>query len=447
MLVKPLFLAFSIAISLSLFGSSIVTAENTAPVVPTSLTEYTFGTPSGDEVEMLELINRARSNPAAEGQRLVIALAAQPSNGGVDLAQLTATFNSISARPPVAFNANLQAAAEAHLADNYRLGVEDHNSPDGTSPYFRAKQFGYDSLTSENCNGFKGYNYPQAPWILHATYESADEGHRNNILEADNGSRQSEAGIGYIRAGAWNVEDFGSRCTVPLLTGAVFADNNSDAFYTSGEGITGTVVASEASTYYAVTVNGGYTLPLDLLPPYDAASPHPAFKVTFTATDGSVSTHEVELHRTVLADGWNYLDGNGQVRYDNAKADLMLPTPGSMPTPTPNPSPTPTPAPATLPEVTIASNAAGQGLVVTRNGGDLNAALVVTYKAAGTAVAGRDYIPLPGTKKIKANKQQARIKVTMLPGGTGSLKIKLTGSSDYSVGSAGQTKLRLSGKP
>ena len=69
------------------------------------------------------------------------------------------------------------------------------------------------------------------------------------------------------------------------------------------------------------------------------------------------------------------------------------------------------------------------------------------YEVKGTAVAGQDYLPLKGTKKLKAGKAQANISVTLLPGATGSIKLVLTKADAYTVGSPGQGKLRLSGTP
>ena len=130
--VPPIFLL--IAVVVCSVSPSSTTAQNTQSAIPVGLTAYEFGTPSGDEVEMLELIIRARSNPAAEGQRLVDALNVIYPNGGsgVDLTQTLSDFAGFPYRPPLAFNANLNAAAEAHLADNFRLGTQSHDSPDGT---------------------------------------------------------------------------------------------------------------------------------------------------------------------------------------------------------------------------------------------------------------------------------------------------------------------------
>ncbi len=443
--VLPAFLVTAVVVCVvSSYGAA---AQDTQPPIPAGLTKYEFGTPNGDEVEMLELINRARSNPAAEGQRLVDALNVIYPNGGsgVDLAQTLSDFAGFPNRPPLAFNANLNAAAEAHLADNFRLGTQSHDSPDGTTPNIRVQQFGYHSFGGENCNGTKGYNALVTPWMIHGTYELADPGHRGNILEDGEALGKVEFGTGLMPTGGWNVEDFGRNLTPPLLTGVVFNDNAATGFFATGEGVNGVVVTCDLSSFYALTVNGAYALPLDLTPRYDAAQPPPTANVTFTASDGTVFKQSVILGHTVTAIteylDWNQQTGEVWTRYDNGKADWVLPA--SVVT---TPDPTPTPAPVAQAAVTITPASDGAGFVVDRSG-DTSSTLVVAYKVKGTAVAGRDYDPLPGTRKIKANKSQARIKATMLPGATGSLKLILVGTDAYSTASPSQAKVRLLGSP
>lgn len=440
--------AFLVAAVIVCVGNpSGTTAQNTQPPTPVGLTEYKFGMPSGDEVVMLELINRARSNPAAEGQRLVDALNVIYPNGGsgVDLAQTLSDFAGFPYRPPLAFNANLNAAAQAHLADNFRLGIDSHDSPDGTPPSIRVQQFGYYAFGGENCNGTAGYTVSLRPSTTHANYELADPGHRENILEDGKSLGNVEFGTSFLSAGGWNVEDFGRNLTPPILTGVVFHDNAATGFFASGEGVSGVVVTSDLSTFYALTVNGAYALPLDLTPRYDAAQLPPTVNVTFTASDGTVYKQSVILSHTATAIAeyldWNPQTGEVWTRYDNGKADWVLPASDVT-----IPVPTPTPTPVAQAAVTITSAPDGAGFVVARSG-DTSNILVVAYKVNGTAVAGRDYDPLPGTRKIKANKSQARINVTMFPGATGSLKLTLVGSDAYGTASPSQAKVRLSGSP
>ena len=90
------------------------------------------------------------------------------------------------------------------------------------------------------------------------------------------------------------------------------------------------------------------------------------------------------------------------------------------------------------------------GVVVVSRTGDPSAALTVTYKGKGAAVAGVDYKKLSGTVTIPAGATKAKIKVKPLAGlaGAGTLKLKLQlvapGDGSYLVGT-GTVKLKLVG--
>ena len=348
---------------------------------PAGLTQYLFGSPSGDEAEMLCEINRARANPPAEGQRLVAGI--NPANYGIGrggspasqqlyyatIQEITASFNGYPARPPLAFNALLNASAQAHVADMIATGVQQHNSSDGTSARARVMSFGYSAFSGENIAGTP-YDDPPflvPPWDTEAAYETditnaePGIGHRLNIMEPSSPPSNVEVGIAHRVLGGWDTEDFGRRSTPPLLTGVVFTDNAGTGFYASGEGVSGvTVTAPGLSSYYAVTGRGGaYTLPLDLAGPvytlgeqyyYDAntgkfvyspLNPAPQVSVTFTDAQGNATTRTVTLTHTETTDpgaadpatgytgvGSAYFDASGTPRWDNAQVDLVAPATG-----------------------------------------------------------------------------------------------------------------------
>jgi len=83
-------------------------------------TEYDSGDPSADEQVVLELINRARANPAAEGARLGINI-----NEGLAGGVLTAP------RPPLAMSKILLGTARAHSIDMYTHRYFAHNGSNG----------------------------------------------------------------------------------------------------------------------------------------------------------------------------------------------------------------------------------------------------------------------------------------------------------------------------
>src|ERR1035437_4074402 len=94
------------------------------------LTLYPFGNPTAEEQQYIELINRARANPPAEGVRL--AAATDPNiltayvYFGVSLTMLQSEFNAIAALPPLAPNASLTTAARGHSAWMLANAIQDH---------------------------------------------------------------------------------------------------------------------------------------------------------------------------------------------------------------------------------------------------------------------------------------------------------------------------------
>ena len=337
---RATFLSTVLTIGASLSSvPSLRSAPQTQAV--TGLTQYTFGTPSGDETEMLAEINRARSNPTAEGQRLAATL--NPANYGIeqseyqaDVNELLTDFPTYQVRPPLAFNADLNASAQAHTADMVKTEVLTHNSSNGQTYLQRVISFGYTEPSGENCDGAAKDSASYTPWEIEADYELdfsvPGYGHRMNVMEpVINGT--VEIGIGQHALGGWNTEDFGGDRTVTLLSGTVFTDDAGTGFYVSGEGVASVVVtAPGASSYYAVTVkSGAYTLPLDLLAPYNASVVNPTVQVVFTDALGNATTQTVALSHTVDAYGSTYINPQGQFRYDNAKADLIVPAVGGFP--------------------------------------------------------------------------------------------------------------------
>ncbi len=463
----------------------LVQAQTPTPTPTPGLTAYTFGNPSDDETEILAIINRSRANPPTEGQRLVTQTIAifDPLGTGVPpalqqryesvISELQTSFSSYPARPPLAFNAELNAAAQFHLGEMIAIDHLTHYSPNGDSPVVRVSKFGYTLLSGENVSGppIPEANPERIPadsveYGYETDLDNIDPGygHRLNLLEPTS-LGHVEIGVANQELGGWDVEDLGNGYTPPLLTGAAFADNAGTGFYALGEGVGGvTVTAPGASSFYAVTVaSGAYTLPLDLVGSvyvwgihsyydpstammvYSPLNPVPTVTVVFTDALGNVTTQAVLLNHTVVPGGpeeyeeMEFYDAAGHVRYDNAEVNLVEPaTAGALPTPSPTPTPTP-------PQVTIVADQASQRFVLSRTG-DTSGTLVVTYLTKGLAVAGQDYVPLPGTKTIKAGRTTARIAVYALPGARGTIKLKLVPAANANSTSApAQAKLRLSG--
>src|ERR1700748_3135127 len=79
--------------------------------------QYSIGDPTNDEQYYLELINRARANPTAEGIRLATTTDANVlgayASFGVNLVLMQTQFVLIPPQPPLSMNATLLSAAGA----------------------------------------------------------------------------------------------------------------------------------------------------------------------------------------------------------------------------------------------------------------------------------------------------------------------------------------------
>ncbi|MBS0657101.1 MAG: carboxypeptidase regulatory-like domain-containing protein [Verrucomicrobia bacterium] len=324
---------------------------------PTTL--YSFGNPTANEQFMLELVNRARMNPANEGNYLAglaqtdadVAAAvtfytdgrAIPPQNWVSPIVLKATFASYAAIPPVAWNPLLLACAQAQAADMAARNYQGHIFPPTEDPatnqeairhriedvnHYDWASFGFTEnvFASRDLNG----SYARVTGVVfgHAGL-MYDWGvptlfHRNAIMGLSPYIVFKDVGIGVVEtprstpsAPAYAIaQDFGlarsrpsgDSPTAPQLVGVVYADANQDYFYAVGEGRAGVTVTPEFGKYYTVTnASGGYSLPLVNLPPGTNS-----LRVTFSGGG---------LRENVVRDV--PLSGN-----DNRKLDLRVPVDG-----------------------------------------------------------------------------------------------------------------------
>ncbi len=115
------------------FALSIERAESlTAPAAQL----YSIGDPTNDEQYFLELINRARANPAAESARLATTtdpdVRSSYSYFGVNLVLMQSQFVLIPPAPPLSMNATLTTAARAHSQNMLQNNYQSHSGPDGS---------------------------------------------------------------------------------------------------------------------------------------------------------------------------------------------------------------------------------------------------------------------------------------------------------------------------
>lgn len=94
---------------------------------------------------------------------------------------------------PLAFNAQLSAAAQGHSQDMADNNFIEHTGSDGSSPSDRAQQAGYpSSFVGENIAA--GQSIPEDAMSSWMNETPPNDGHRQNILNPD----YREIGIGYV---------------------------------------------------------------------------------------------------------------------------------------------------------------------------------------------------------------------------------------------------------
>jgi len=243
-----------------------------APSAGLAQTLYNFGNPNADEQLYIELINRARANPSAEGGRLAATtdpgVTAAYTQFGVDLTVLQNEFNAIPATPPLAPSAALTSAARGHSLWMLNNATQSHDETNpANDPGSRITAAGYDWWTyGENI-----YAYSTSTWYGHAGFEvdwgtggtygmQNPRGHRNSI----HNSSFREIGVGVQLGSNGTVgpqlvtQDFGRQVADPSFgTGVAYYDLNSNNFYDAGEGISGLKVDVSGTTTYCLTATGG----------------------------------------------------------------------------------------------------------------------------------------------------------------------------------------------
>ena len=234
---------------------------------------------------LIELVNRARADPAMEALRY-----------GLDLNAEVEEDSLISDEPkqPLAPHQALINAAGLHSEDMLRRDFFGHDTPEGVTPSDRAKAAGYPRGAGENIAWFGETQVINRDREVYERHRGlfVSVGHRINMMR-DN---WEEIGAG-VRYGTFRQADngrptnfnsimvgtlFGSRGGNPIITGVAISDRVvTNGFYEIGEGLGGVSITavSEGSgeSFTDVTgISGGYTLQV------------PAGTYTITAVGGLV---------------------------------------------------------------------------------------------------------------------------------------------------------------
>ncbi len=247
-------------------------------------TAATSQLPTNDEQLMLQLLNQARTDPAAAAQEIskniTPDITATLNYYGVNLQSTLNSIASATPQPPVAWNGQLAQSATSHSQDMATNDFQSHTGSDGSSPGQRIQAAGYTNttLTGENVYAYST-SVEEAMEAFLLDWGVSDDGHRMNIqqmgVSADNAYR--DVGIGIVNTpvtGPSSVgpmvvtQDFGAQTKEPSqVVGVAYNDPNSIGSYTSGSGvanvqITAVNLATGAVSSTQTWSSGGYELPL-----------------------------------------------------------------------------------------------------------------------------------------------------------------------------------------
>jgi hypothetical protein len=256
----------SLKLSRCIALAAFVCVSLKAVELPPKPVRYDCGDATPDEQYVLQLINRARLDPKAEGVRL---------NTDLFESLLPAEKMRLEPRPPLAMNEKLLKTARAHSKDMYDRAYFEHTTPDGVKLPDRVKGAGYEySTTAENIAAGSKHTPAELHDLLVIDSDTPDRGHRKNIFGLLKDTMNlREVGVGVYANEKKNsdgvssllTEDFGVQGVhaKPLLVGAVYADKNGNGFYDPGEGLAGVTIKSELGNVYAVTNSaGGWAIPV-----------------------------------------------------------------------------------------------------------------------------------------------------------------------------------------
>ncbi len=285
---------------------------------------FSHGDPTAAEQLMLEIINRARSDPAAEGVRLASVTNSDILGAygyfGVDTNQLIRDFAGYPARPPLAFNAELMSAARLHSTDMAENDFQGHTGSDGSSLTDRIGDAGYTgwSAAGENVYAYSE-NIPYGHAGFNVDWGVPSLGHRKNIMNYED-TVYNEIGIGVVLESSVGTsvgpqvitQNFGKRTANKYLVGVVYCDADGDGFYSEEEGVEGVTVMPSTGTYYAVTsASGGYAIPLGAESGSLVISISGGDISTLESQSVSVSGENVKLDFVVTTNGASGPDGPG----------------------------------------------------------------------------------------------------------------------------------------
>jgi hypothetical protein len=300
----------------------LITGIFAAPAVPAEPTmEWTYhknetgDRPSDAEQQMVWLMNRARSDPPAEGQWLATTdhpeIATDRDFWNVNTTLLESEFSAPSPKPPAAFDIRLHNAALDHA--EYMIST-DTQTHDGQLD--RVVNIGYP--LSDWGGGVFAYaaGAINAHAAMNIDWGDGDDGmqpgrgHRKQVMamEVD----FSNVGIAFVEVtesgktvGPYVMAANHARVYEDathfnrFITGTLWTDDDNDDFYDPGEGVPGALVMPDSGDYFAVTGNaGGFAIPVESAGTYVLTFEAPTIPAGTTETV-EVGTDSVWMDFTV----------------------------------------------------------------------------------------------------------------------------------------------------
>lgn len=258
--------------------------------------------PSGAEQEIYWLLNRMRTNPAAELPKLLNSTDPQVQQAlaffQVDRNLLAQQWSTLTPVQPLAWSANLAAAAALHTQAMITNDQQGHQMPGEDPPDVRFTSAGYPftaagenvyayAYSAQHCDAAFAIDWGSGEGTSGGMQDPA--GHREQMM---NGAFR-DVGLAFMPQTATRpdgslamtgpylcTEDFGSPdpAKPPAIVGTVYFDINHDGNYNAGEGLGGITVTATGTngTFTATTKSaGGYCLTL----------PAGDYTLTFSGTD------------------------------------------------------------------------------------------------------------------------------------------------------------------
>ncbi len=213
------------------------------------------GGPTAQEQYMLQLVNEARTNPAAvaaqisSSSNLTPDVTATLNYYNVNLQQAEQKIASTPAQPPLAWNQDLATAAQGqsqYQADNQ---VQSHTGANGSTTQQRIQAAGYANATSSGENAYAyASSVMESMQAFLFDWGVPSDGHRINIQQPGVSPQNAytSVGIGIVQTNPSTpsvgpmviTQDFASQTnSLAQVVGVAYNDNAGTNFYLPGEGV------------------------------------------------------------------------------------------------------------------------------------------------------------------------------------------------------------------